>query len=90
MTYPMARLEANRLAEERAGALLELMPDRNPFQRLIADQERGPPYGTTVEQAREATGWPLRVAEDVEDTEPPTDEELRVLRELRATLEAAA
>jgi len=46
--------------------------------------------GVTVEQAREATGWPLRLAEDLEDTEPPTDEELRVLRELRATLEAAA
>jgi glutaconate CoA-transferase, subunit B len=44
----------------------------------------------TVEQAREATGWPLRVADDLERTEPPTDEELRVLRELRATLEAAA
>jgi glutaconate CoA-transferase, subunit B len=44
----------------------------------------------TVDQAREATGWPLRVADDLERTEPPTDEELRVLGELRATLEAAA
>jgi glutaconate CoA-transferase subunit B len=44
----------------------------------------------SVEQVREATGWPLRVADDVHETEPPSDEELRVLRELRATLEAVA
>jgi glutaconate CoA-transferase, subunit B len=44
----------------------------------------------SVDQVREATGWPLRVADDVHETEPPTDEELRVLRELRATLEAVA
>jgi glutaconate CoA-transferase, subunit B len=44
----------------------------------------------TVDQAREATGWPLRVADEVRETEPPTDEELRALRELRATLEAVA
>jgi glutaconate CoA-transferase, subunit B len=44
----------------------------------------------SVDQAREATGWPLRVADDVHETAPPTDEELRVLRELRATLEAVA
>jgi len=46
--------------------------------------------GVTVDQAREATGWELRVADDLEQTEPPTSEELRVLRELRSTLEAAA
>jgi glutaconate CoA-transferase subunit B len=44
--------------------------------------------GVSVEQAREQTGWPLRVATDLEETEPPSDEELRELRELRATLEA--
>jgi glutaconate CoA-transferase, subunit B len=44
----------------------------------------------SVDQVREATGWPLRVADDVQETEPPSDEELRVLRELRATLEAVA
>jgi hypothetical protein len=30
------------------------------------------------------------VADDVEQTEAPSEEELRVLRELRSTLEAAA
>jgi glutaconate CoA-transferase, subunit B len=44
--------------------------------------------GVTAEQAREQTGWPLRVSEDVEETEPPSADELRELRELRATLEA--
>ncbi len=40
--------------------------------------------GATVANAREATGWGLRVAEKVTTTEPPTDEELEVLRELHA------
>jgi glutaconate CoA-transferase subunit B len=38
--------------------------------------------GTTVDQAREATGWELRVADDLLGTDPPTDDELRVLRDL--------
>jgi glutaconate CoA-transferase subunit B len=44
--------------------------------------------GVSVQEAREKTGWPLQVSEDVEETEPPTDEELSELRRLRATLEA--
>jgi glutaconate CoA-transferase subunit B len=40
--------------------------------------------GVTLEQAREATGWELRVADDLRTTEPPTDEELALLRELQA------
>lgn len=40
--------------------------------------------GVTVEQVREATGWDLRVAADVTVGEPPTAEELRVLRQLKA------
>jgi glutaconate CoA-transferase subunit B len=46
--------------------------------------------GVSVDHAREQTGWPLRVSEEIEETEPPSDEELRELRELRATLEAPA
>jgi glutaconate CoA-transferase, subunit B len=38
--------------------------------------------GVTVEQAREATGWPLAVADDLRTTEPPDTAELAVLREL--------
>lgn len=45
--------------------------------------------GATVEGAREATGWELRVAEEVATTEPPSHEELEVLRELHARTAAA-
>jgi glutaconate CoA-transferase subunit B len=43
--------------------------------------------GVSVDDALEATGWDLKVADDVSETEPPSEEELRVLRELQATLE---
>jgi glutaconate CoA-transferase subunit B len=46
--------------------------------------------GVSVDQAREQTGWPLRVSDDLEETAAPSDQELRELRELRATLEAPA
>jgi glutaconate CoA-transferase, subunit B len=39
--------------------------------------------GATVEAAREATGWQLRVADELRETEPPTDAELAALRALR-------
>jgi glutaconate CoA-transferase subunit B len=39
--------------------------------------------GVTVDDARAATGWELRVADDVAETAPPSDEELRALRSLR-------
>ena len=45
--------------------------------------------GVTVDDVREATGWTLRVADELGQTEPPTPEELGVLRELKATLGAA-
>jgi len=38
--------------------------------------------GRTVEEAVAATGWPLRVADDLGATAPPTPEELAVLRGL--------
>jgi glutaconate CoA-transferase subunit B len=40
--------------------------------------------GATVEQAREATGWKLKVADDLEILPPPTPEELDTLRKLKA------
>jgi glutaconate CoA-transferase, subunit B len=39
--------------------------------------------GVTVDEARAATGWELRVADDVVETAPPSDEELHALRSLR-------
>jgi glutaconate CoA-transferase subunit B len=46
--------------------------------------------GRTVEEARAATGWELRVADDVVTGEPPTDAELAALRSLKTTTEALA
>jgi len=40
--------------------------------------------GIRAEQARAATGWDLKVAPDLETTEPPTEDELSKLRELVA------
>jgi glutaconate CoA-transferase subunit B len=38
--------------------------------------------GVTVEQVREGTGWEPRIAEDLGETPSPTEEELRIVREL--------
>ncbi len=38
--------------------------------------------GIAVEKVVKATGWPLKVAADVKTTEPPTNRELDVLRDL--------
>jgi len=46
-------------------------------------------HGVEPEQVREATGWELQVATDLERTPPPTDEELETLRALRASQERA-
>ena len=39
--------------------------------------------GVAVEDARAVTGWPLRVADDLRETDPPTEAELEALRALR-------
>jgi glutaconate CoA-transferase subunit B len=39
--------------------------------------------GVEVEQVSEATGWELRVADEVGETEPPTEQELARLRALK-------
>jgi glutaconate CoA-transferase subunit B len=38
--------------------------------------------GVDVAQVRAATGWPLKLADAVRDGEPPTTEELRILRDV--------
>jgi glutaconate CoA-transferase, subunit B len=45
--------------------------------------------GVTVGRVRAETGWDLRVAEDLEATDPPSGEELRVLRGLKSALAGA-
>ena len=39
--------------------------------------------GVDAEQVREATGWELRVAPELDETDPPSNEELDALRSLR-------
>ena len=39
--------------------------------------------GIQPDQARDATGWDLRVADDVRETEPPSETELLALRSLK-------
>jgi glutaconate CoA-transferase subunit B len=46
--------------------------------------------GVEIDQVREATGWDLKIADDIERTPPPTDDELAALRELLDTQKAAA
>jgi glutaconate CoA-transferase subunit B len=46
--------------------------------------------GVDIEQAREATGWELKVPDELATTEPPSDEELAALRDLLETQKAAA
>ncbi len=46
--------------------------------------------GVRREEIVERTGWPIRVASDVEETPPPDDQELTVLRDLVARSAPAA
>jgi glutaconate CoA-transferase, subunit B len=43
--------------------------------------------GVTAQEAQEATGWELRIADDLTETEPPSKRELEVLRRLKSTIE---
>jgi len=36
--------------------------------------------GVTPQEVKEATGWPLRVSEDLQETLPPNPEELEIIR----------
>jgi len=45
--------------------------------------------GVSPEQVRQATAWPLRVASTVASTPPPTEQELKMLRDLHARTAAA-
>lgn len=37
--------------------------------------------GVTIDQVKEATSWDLKISPNVKETEPPTEEEIRILRE---------
>ena len=46
--------------------------------------------GVELDAVRDATGWPLRVRDDLETTDPPSEQELGTLREMRAAVKSAA
>jgi glutaconate CoA-transferase subunit B len=51
-------------------------PDENGELTLVALHP-----GATVEQARANTGWELKIAAQLRTTQPPTESELRILRQ---------
>ncbi|MET8155790.1 CoA-transferase [Sphaerisporangium sp. NPDC005289] len=57
-----------------------LRPDPRTAELVLTELHAG----VTVEQARAATGWPLKTADHVATTPPPTDAELTTLRTLKA------
>jgi glutaconate CoA-transferase subunit B len=63
--------------------VLRPAPDTDELQ-LAARYE-----GVSIDDIVKATGWPLRLADRVEVVPAPTDEELRILRDLHARTRAA-
>ena len=59
-----------------------LRPDPSTHEFILTEIHPG----CTVDQAREATGWDLRVAPNLQPTTPPTTEELANLRKLKGEL----
>ncbi len=62
-----------------------LVPDPDTSEFMLSALHPG----GTVEQVRQATGWELKVSENLEETLPPTEFELAALRDLHARTGAA-
>jgi glutaconate CoA-transferase subunit B len=65
--------------------LCVLEPDPKTKELTVASLHPG----VTREQVIEATGWKIKFADKVDETPPPADKELKVLRELHARTAAA-
>ncbi len=61
-----------------------LEPDPDTCELTLVALHRG----VALDDVHAATGWDLQISPELHITDEPTDEELRVLRELKATLEA--
>jgi glutaconate CoA-transferase subunit B len=76
------RLDFRSSSGENVSAVITdlgvLEPDPETRELVLTQLQPGVP----ADAAREATGWPLRVADDVAVCEPPTDAELAALRAL--------
>jgi len=62
-----------------------LRPDPQTKELVVTSMHPG----VTREQIEQQTGWPVRFAEPLEQTPPPTSTELQVLRDLQARTEQA-
>jgi glutaconate CoA-transferase subunit B len=62
-----------------------LRPDPETKEFIVTSIHQG----ITREEIIENTGWPIRFAESLEQTAPPTEKELAVLRDLQARTERA-
>lgn len=63
-----------------------IMRPRPPSNELVVTSLHA---GVDADRVTEATGWPVRFADDFTQTPPPTPEELEVLRELHRRTDAA-
>src|SRR5215211_8766236 len=81
------RLDFVSSSGERVSAVITdlgvLEPDQATRELVLTEIHAG----ATLDAAREATGWPLRVADAIATSEPPTDAELAALRALKTTVE---
>jgi glutaconate CoA-transferase subunit B len=57
-----------------------MRPDAETSEMVVSSLHPG----ITREQVRRSTGWEVRFAVTVEETDPPSAEELEVLRDLHA------
>jgi glutaconate CoA-transferase subunit B len=89
--YLSGGVERDRLGVPGNGPVLVitdlglLTPDPDTKELVLSSVHPG----VDPERARQATGWPLRVAEPLETTDPPTKAELGALRALEARTQAA-
>jgi glutaconate CoA-transferase subunit B len=63
-----------------------LKPDAETRELTLSSKHPG----TTVAEIQAATGWPLRIADDLVETVPPSESELNHLRELEGRARKAA
>ena len=59
-----------------------LEPDPDSCELTLTRLHRG----ASVAKAREATGWPLALAADLSTTDPPSQQELEILRRLEGSM----
>src|SRR5438094_110347 len=72
---------ACNLAKRTVAPDLELVYEAGVFGATGAMEVESLHPGVTTEDLRENTGWEMRIPMDIEQTTPPTEEELTLIRE---------